>query len=313
VPIKICVHLRNLWQKIRKRAPLMPSQTAAQPVKPFAHTSLAMSVDNHYENFPVASILLPPAMRPFVAAIYRFARHADDIADEGDAPADVRAAALDALAANINALWHGESVREPTVAALASLRDAALPGADQAPFLALLSAFRQDLFQKRYPDEAALLDYCARSANPVGRLMLALVGVTDAKSVAHSDAICSALQLINFWQDAAIDASRGRVYVPQTSFQAMGLSDANFPDAQEHRELMQKECDAALALLLSGVPLVAALTGRFRWEIAFTIAGGQRILQKIAANQFDVTRRPVLRWYDSPRLLWLAIRHVRAT
>ncbi len=272
-----------------------------------------MSVDNHYENFPVASILLPPAMRPFVAAIYRFARHADDIADEGDAPADVRAAALDSLADSVAALWRRETVSEPTVAALAPLRDAALTGADQAPFLALLSAFRQDLFQKRYPDQSALLDYCTRSANPVGRLMLALVGVTDPKALAHSDAICSALQLINFWQDAAIDASRGRVYVPQTSFQTMGLSDANFPDAQQHRALMQRECDVALKLLLSGVPLLAALSGRFRWEIAFTIAGGQRILQKIAANQFDVTRRPVLRWYDSPRLLWLAIGHVNAS
>lgn len=272
----------------------------------------AMSVDNHYENFPVASVLIPRQMRPFVVAIYRFARHADDIADEGDAPADERAAALDRLADDVRALWRHSPAGAAVVAALAPLRDAALPGADDTPFLQLLSAFRQDLYQQRYVDREQLLDYCARSANPVGRLMLALFGATDPCALRHSDAICSALQLINFWQDAAIDATRGRIYVPQSSFAAAGITEAHFPSETVHCGVVRVECEFARSLLLSGAPLLAALHGRFRWEIAFTIAGGQRILEKIAANDFDATRRPVLRWYDSLRLMRLAASHVRA-
>lgn len=270
-----------------------------------------MAVDAHYENFPVASLLLPRSLRPHVTAIYRFARHADDVADEGDATPAARRTALQALATDVEALFAGaapEHVAAPTVRGLAALRDAAIPGIDAQPFLDLLSAFMQDTDTLRYATHAALLDYCRRSANPVGRLLLALVGVGDAASLAASDQICSALQLINFWQDAAIDATRGRLYVPLEDFAHHRANPDDFPSHPRHRALMHAQCARAEAMMAAGSRLLPALRGRFRLEIAFTIAGGQRILQKIAANDYDVRIRPRLRWYDAPWLIALAWR-----
>ena len=267
-----------------------------------------MAVDQHYENFPVASFLIPPSMRPFVAAIYRFARHADDVADEGDASPDERIKTLDALGRDIRSLFRGERPLSPTVLGLSALRNANLPGVSEDLFHALLSAFRQDARTGRYETFDQLLDYCSRSADPVGRLMLALVGVQHPQALRHSDAICSALQLINFWQDAGLDASRGRVYVPLEDFAAHGVSVDRFPASPEHQALIRFQCERAEALMRSGVALLTHLSGRFRLEIAFTIAGGLRILEKIAANDFDARIRPTLRWYDLPRLTYLATR-----
>lgn len=273
-----------------------------------------MAVDQHYENFPVASLLVPAAMRAHVVAIYRFARHADDIADEGDAPAPRRQRALMALVTDIEKLFAGHSaasIAAPTVRALAPLRDAGIPGIGRQPFLDLLSAFSQDTVTDRYPGRAELLDYCRRSANPVGRLMLALAGVSDSEALRASDQICTALQLINFWQDAAIDAARGRIYVPLDAFARHQVVVDGFPAHPLHRALMREQCEAACDLMLQGTSLLAHLRGRFRLEIAFTIAGGLRILEKIAARDFDVRQRPVLRWYDVPRLAVLAGRACR--
>ena len=267
-----------------------------------------MAVDQHYENFPVASFLIPPSMRPFVAAIYRFARHADDVADEGDASPDERIKTLDALDRDIRSLFRGERPLAPTVLGLSALRNANLPGVSEDLFHALLSAFRQDARTGRYETFDQLLDYCSRSADPVGRLMLALVGVQHPQALRHSDAICSALQLINFWQDAGLDASRGRVYVPLEDFAPHGVSVDRFPASPEHQALIRFQCERAEALMRSGVGLLTHLSGRFRLEIAFTIAGGLRILEKIAANDFDARIRPTLRWYDLPRLTYLATR-----
>lgn len=267
-----------------------------------------MAADQHYENFPVASFLVPPAMRPYVVAIYRFARHADDVADEGDADAGSRLSQLAKLRADVEALFRNQPVDAPTVRMLAPLRDAAFPGIDAKPFLDLLSAFSQDVRTQRYESYSALEDYCRRSANPVGRLMLALSGVGDAASIQSSDRICTSLQLINFWQDAAVDASRGRIYVPQEDFTKFYVSDANFPHPPQHQSLMRFQCERARVLMLAGAPLLATLRGRLRVEIAFTMAGGLRILEKIKRNAFDVRIRPKLRWYDSPRLLLIALR-----
>jgi squalene synthase HpnC len=267
-----------------------------------------MAVDEHYENFPVASLFIPPAIRGHVVAIYRFARHADDVADEGDAADESRVAQLFALHDEIVRLFRFEAVTIPVVQALAPLRDAAIPGINAVHFLALLSAFSQDVHTKRYETFEALLDYCSRSANPVGRLMLALVGVQDGQSLQASDRICTALQLINFWQDALIDASRGRIYVPQDDFACYNVALEGFPSRGNHQALMRFQCYRARSLMLAGAPLTRALRGRFRLEIAFTIAGGLRILEKIEQNQFDVRIRPTLGWYDAPRLLFLATR-----
>ena len=272
-----------------------------------------MTVDAHYENFPVASMLVPATIRPFVIAIYRFARHADDIADEGDAACEDRLAALSALDHDVKALFNGTTVTASCVRGLALVRDAGFSGINAQPFHDLLSAFRQDLTVKNYDSYEQLLDYCRRSANPVGRLMLALVGVNNAQALAQSDSICTSLQLINFWQDAAIDALRERIYVPIEDFVRHQVSRDNFPAHPDHRLLMQFQCERARTLLLSGIPLLTQLSWRFRLEIALTVAGGVRILDKIAANDWDVTKRPTLGWYDSLTVLSHAIRMWRNT
>ena len=267
-----------------------------------------MTVDEHYENFPVASVLVPRTIRPFVIAIYRFARHADDVADEGDATADERLATLSALDDDVAALFGGGEARAPTVRGLAIIRDAGYVASTANPFRDLLDAFRQDLTVQSYESHEQLLDYCRRSANPIGRLMLALVGVNDERALAASDNICTALQLINFWQDASIDASRGRIYVPEVEFAKHQVSSDQFPVHALHQALMRAQCDCTRVLLLSGVPLLTHLSGRFRLEIAITIGGGLRILDKIAAHDWDVTQRPKLGWYDSFPVLCHAIR-----
>ena len=267
-----------------------------------------MTVDEHYENFPVASVLVPSAIRPFVVAIYRFARHADDIADEGAATPAERLDALAELDADVITLFNGGAAATQAVGGLVIIRNAGFAAITAQPFRDLLDAFRQDLTVHSYESYEQLLDYCRRSANPVGRLMLALVGVNDAPSLSASDNICTALQLINFWQDAAIDASRGRIYVPRVEFASHEVSSDEFPTHALHKALMRAQCERARALLLSGVPLLQNLSGRFRLEIAFTIAGGLRILDKIAANDWDVRKRPTLGWYDSFPVLCHAIR-----
>ncbi len=267
-----------------------------------------MTVDEHYENFPVASVLVPSATRPFVIALYRFARHADDVADEGDASAEERLATLSALDEDLIGLFGGGEAQAPTVRGLSVIRDARHITISAQPFRDLLDAFRQDLTVRRYKSYEQLLEYCRRSANPVGRIMLAFVGVNDARAFAASDQICTSLQLINFWQDAGVDASRGRIYVPELEFVQHAVSPERFPMHPTHRELMRTQCDRARDLLTSGLPLLSYLSGRFRLEIAFTIAGGLRILDKIATNDWDVSQRPTLRWYDSLPILCHATR-----
>jgi squalene synthase HpnC len=291
----------NRMLPVAPRVP--PSATASAPrTSPAAPRASAIGVDGHYENFPVASWLIPRAQRPFIQAVYRFARHADDVADEGNTPDAERVATLATLGTEIERLWAGqpaEALTAPTVRGLAPLH-AGFPQIAAAPFLALLSAFAQDVHKKRYADETELLDYCSRSANPVGRIVLRLFGLDDPQADAESDAICTSLQLINFWQDAAIDARRGRVYVPLDALARFGLDPERFPFEGDHRALMQAQCAWALRLMQDGSALLSRLRGRLRWEIAFTVAGGVRILERIAARGYDVRERPLLGWYDLP-------------
>ena len=258
-----------------------------------------MSV-NHYENFPVASILCPPVLRPAVAAIYHFARTADDLADEGDAPPAQRLADLAAYRADLRAVGNDGAVstRWPQVfePLRAAIRRHALP---QALLHDLLSAFEQDVTQHKYADRADLLDYCRRSANPVGRLLLHLYGVNDATSLRQSDAICTALQLANFWQDLGVDVGRGRQYVPATDRE-------RHPD--DSRAQMTDMVAWARELMQTGAPLVHAIPGRAGWELRLVVQGGLRILDKIEALGFDTLRqRPTLNALDAPLLLWRAL------
>jgi squalene synthase HpnC len=268
-----------------------------------------MSVD-HYENFPVASILLPRRLVPAVEAIYAFARSADDLADEGDALPAERLAALAAYDAALEAIERHEAPADPMFRRLAdTLERHNLP---LQPLRDLLSAFRQDVVTTRYADYAALLDYCRRSANPVGRLMLGLYGVRDPASLRESDAVCSALQLINFWQDAAIDIDKGRIYLPLDDLARFGVSEEQIAQGRTDpawRALMRFEVERARALMLEGAPLATRLPGRIGWELRLVVQGGLRILEAIERVDYDVfRRRPRLKRLDWPVLLWRAVR-----
>jgi squalene synthase HpnC len=288
-----------------------PHPPSRQPLQP---------PSEHYENFPVASLLCPPRLRPAVAAIYWFARTADDIADEGDALPAQRLADLAAYRADLQAAAEGRpaSARWPAVfAALAPvIAQFQLP----VPLLAdLLSAFEQDVVKQRYATEAELLDYCRRSANPVGRLLLHLYGVHDAASQAQSDHICSALQLINFWQDLSVDIPRGRIYLPQALWATHGVDEAQLLARNNNpntTKLIAACAHSTRASMLKGSELPATvarqLGGFTGWRAAFELRcvmqGGLRILGKIAAMDYrTLTRRPKLGPWDAVVILWKAL------
>jgi len=261
----------------------------------------------HYENFPVASWLMPARLRPAVRAIYRFARTADDVADEGDAPDAVRLAELARLARSIDGIEQGGDGGWPDLAA--AVHAHSLP---PDAFRALLSAFAQDVTVHRYPHYDALLDYCRRSANPIGRLMLALHRIDEPTALRCSDQICTGLQLTNFWQDVDLDWRKGRVYLPQSELSRHGLSDAVVADGGRHPgwpACMMAQTSMARQMLVSGVPLAHRLPGRVGWELRLVIQGGLRILERIDAADGDVfLRRPRLRAPDWLRITSRALR-----
>ena len=289
-----------------------PPPLAKSLAEPLAETGAATGV-SHYENFPVASWLCPPQLRPAITAIYWFARTADDIADEGDASPQSRLDDLAAYRADLIATARGEPPSPRWAAVFTRLGPVITQFALPVPLLAdLLSAFEQDVVKQRYASEAELLDYCARSANPVGRLLLHLYGVTDARSLEQSDCICSALQLINFWQDLSVDAPRGRHYVPLADLQALRVSAAELAaatDSLRARDLVRGLCDWAEALMLQGAPLATRMPGRSGWELRLVVQGGLRILEKIRHMDHAVLlQRPRLTALDGPLLLWRAAR-----
>lgn len=263
----------------------------------------------HYENFPVASLLLPAHLRAPVALLYRFAREADDFADEGDAPPARRLEQLGRFGEELTRLERGETPRIDWFSDLgAVIRQHGLP---YKLFHDLLSAFSQDVVKTRYRTYSELLDYCRRSADPVGRLLLVLYGADRGKHLDWSDAICSSLQVINFLQDVAVDYRKGRIYLPQDELarfgvteQAIGRGETGAPwDA-----LMTFQIERARALLFSGAPLGRALPGRIGLELRMIVAGGARILEKIEQVGGDVfRRRPVLKAHDWPLLVCRAL------
>jgi len=258
-----------------------------------------MAVD-HYENFPVASILMPQRLRRPVSLIYRFAREADDFADEGDLPAEQRLGLLQNFSHELDRIEAGEPAGIPWFAQLAGIvQEHHLP---IALFRDLLSAFAQDVTQGRYADYPTVLDYCRRSANPIGRLLLVLYGAATEQNNTWGDAICSSLQLINFWQDVAIDYRKNRIYFPQDEMAQYGITENHIATQTTHgnwREFMKFQVDRTRAYLHSGTPLGRALKGRLGLEMRMIIAGGDRILSKITQVDYDVfRRRPVLKPHD---------------
>jgi len=258
----------------------------------------------HYENFPVASLLLPASLRGPVEIIYRFARNADDFADEGDDPPELRLQKLNDYRAQLVA---------PATPLLRDvekiIREHGLP---VQLFEDLLDAFSQDVMQKRYENYSQVLDYCRRSANPVGRLLLHLFKRTSDSDLRQSDAICSALQLINHWQDVDIDYTKDkRVYLPQDDMARFGVTERHLKEKicdPAFEALMSFQVDRARQLMLSGSGLGKTLPGRVGLEIRATVQGGLRILEKIEQAGYDVfRRRPVLKPLDWPLLLLKAV------
>ena len=270
-------------------------------------SAVLTSVD-HYENFPVGSLLVPARLRPAVAAIYRFARHADDLADEGDASPGERLAALDAL----DRALRGEAGDPPVLARLRPhLRTHALP---VEPLRALLSAFAQDVGTVRHPGWASVTDYCSRSANPVGELMLRLFGAWDAFTRIRSDQICTALQVLNFLQDLAPDWRRDRLYLPLDELHAAGLSEqdvARSVDAGHASPALATflagQLRRARDLLESGAVLSQRVPWRLSLELRAIVAGGLRVADRLRGTGHDpIAHRPSLGWRDASALaqLW---------
>jgi squalene synthase HpnC len=282
-----------------------------------AYAACLRDARRHYENFPVASWLVPRAQRPHIAAVYAFARAADDFADEGERAVEERHRLLDGWLHRLRDAASPAGVPRPLepgepahthqifTALGATIRDRALP----VPLLEdLLSAFRQDVIVARYDTWTALFDYCRRSANPVGRLVLRIAGYHDARFDHWSDSICTALQLTNFWQDAKHDFNRGRVYLPLEELRAHGAA----PDALAAGRIDTAWAQALAAaarrtrsLFDAGRPLCDAVRGRLKYELRATWLGGMRVLARLEAARFDVSGdRPTLGAADGPWLAW---------
>jgi squalene synthase HpnC len=268
----------------------------------------------HYENFPVASRLLPRAARPHVAAVYAFARLADDFADEGSRTPTARLALLDDWSRRLDEAAAGSVAndRSDAAAIFIALSDTMQRfELERSLFDDLLSAFRQDVTVRQYDSWAELRDYCRRSANPVGRLVLRITRHRDADLDRLSDHVCTALQLTNFWQDLETDTRHGRLYVPMEVVRATGAEPADL----QHRRFTPA-WRQALALAENetrhefdaGRAIADRVRGRLRWELRATWLGGTRILDRLAAVGFDVFKsRPTLGWADAVLIGWRAL------
>lgn len=283
---------------------------------------------SHYENFPVASWLMPKASRPHIAAIYAFARIADDFADEGTRPPAERLALLDDWerrlddAAEGRVATTGNVQHDAVFVALAATLGAITAGAPTLPgfqargglhgLLAdLISAFRQDVTTTRYETWDDVLDYCRRSANPVGRLLLLVTGHASPSANTKSDAVCTALQLTNFWQDLAVDWSRGRLYVPLEIVRAHGADVGDLDRgvlSPAWRVVMRDVGARTRQLFDAGRKVPDHVTGRLKLELRVTWLGGSRILDRLVEADYDVfSRRPTLSRRDAPGILMDAV------
>lgn len=284
--------------------------------QPFVNRPPETPDTRHYENFPVASWLCPARLRPPIAAIYGFARTADDIADEGDAPAQIRLDDLADMRQDLEACAkrQADSGRWPHV--FGPLAEMIAKFSLPVSLLAdLLEAFEQDVVKSRdaagYEGRTDLLAYCRLSANPVGRLLLHLYGINDERSLVMSDNICTALQLINFWQDLGVDIARGRYYLPRQDCEAHGVSQEELKLLSQTPEttiLIANQAHYARDLMLKGSKLALQIPGRAGWELRLVVQGGLRILDKIEAINFaTLSRRPKITAWDIPVMLWRAM------
>jgi squalene synthase HpnC len=271
----------------------------------FAHCEAR--VRSHYENFPVG-LFVPRARRPYVHALYAFARAADDFADE-PMYEGLRQEKLDQWEQRLHAAYQGQAEDPIFVALGATVRRLGIP---KELLLDLLSAFRQDTVKSRYETWDDLLDYCRRSANPVGRLVLLVFEQADPELPALSDAICTALQLANHWQDAAVDLHKDRIYLPRDLRDRFGVPewDLNAGRVTEGFTALMREVVARTrALFAQGRPLCDRVGRELRFEMRLTWLGGATILDRLEAVSYDVfRRRPHHGPLDKARLAWRAWR-----
>lgn len=266
----------------------------------------------HYENFPVASLLIPSPSRRFIAAVYAFARTADDFADEGGRSPEERLRLLEEWGGKLRACYRGEADHPVFVALRATVRATQLP---EDHLHRLLRAFRRDVVGGRYTTFEDLLGYCRDSANPVGRIVLHLFRAATEEAEGLSDRICTALQLANFWQDVASDFVRGRMYIPLEDFRRFGYTEDDLAQGvadDRFRALLRFEVERTEGLFRAGAPLLELTRGRLRMELAATLRGGRAILEGIERGGYDtLSRRPVLRRRDMIMLVWEALKHYR--
>lgn len=272
-------------------------------------SSLALA-QTHYENFPVASFLLPMRLRKPIGLVYAFARQADDFADEGDLTPEQRLALLDGFRRELDRLATNSPPETAFFITLAEM--IAQQGLPLQPFYDLLDAFSQDVVKSRYENFGEVMDYCRRSANPIGRLMLHLYGAATPRNIGYSDAICSALQIINFLQDVAIDYRKDRIYFPLDEMEKYRISESQIASSDTGGTwwaFMQFEIERARRLLQSGAPLGLVLKGRIGLEMRTIIAGGDTILKKLHKSGGDMYQhRPVLNTWDWIHMFYRAVR-----
>ncbi len=260
-----------------------------------AYKDALVYAKTHYENFPVVSFLVPKHLRKHVAIIYWFARTADDIADEGHIAYKERLEKLDHFESRLNELLKGNFINRFELALFSTIKERQLTA---RLFFNLLKAFKQDLTKKRYSTFGQLLEYCDNSANPVGRLILELSGIRDGKAFYLSDKICTALQLTNFWQDTTIDFKKDRVYYPAEDMRKFGVEEKSFELKENNlnfKELVRYNVERTFKLFEEGKGLIGYLSGKLKYEIKWTILGGEEVLRKIEKNDYNVLRaRPSL-------------------
>ena len=275
-----------------------------------AYAECLQMAQSHYENFPVASRLLPKHLRRPIAVIYAFARRADDFADEGNLSNEERIAALSDFSEKLDLIEEGKDVKDTTFIALADvIKQHQLP---ISLFHDLLTAFKMDVTKERYVNFGEVMEYCRYSANPVGRLLLHLNKETSSKSLGYSDAISSALQLTNFLQDISQDLEESnRIYIPQDEMEKYGVSEEDILNKNTNdasRKLIAFQIARTARLMQSGAPLGKVLKGRMGLELRMTIMGGSRILYKLNQQYDDVFSRPRLSKWDIGWVIWKAIR-----
>ena len=263
---------------------------------------------DHYENFPVVSFLVPSELRKHVAIIYWFARSADDFADEGKLTVEERLSKLNKFENRLTELLKGNFNNNFEYALYSTIISKKL---SQDQFYKLLAAFKQDVTKNRYASFEELLNYCGNSANPVGRLILELNNILDEKAFSYSDKICTALQLTNFWQDSEIDYNKERIYYPSEEFEKFNVTEKMFELKENNlnlKELVRYNVERTYKLFEEGRKLIPFLKGRLKYEIKWTIEGGEAVLRKISKNDFNVFQiRPKLKKVDFFILLFKAL------